>query len=348
MCPSVGVRSDRLSTLLTCTSVCGALYSPSVTTIEAVCGDITTVAADAVVNPAHHALRGSDGGVDHAIHVAGGPTILLDAIERYPDGLASSDAGWTTAGDLRARWVIHSVVPHVQEVHGGRRLLEACYRSALELADDLGARTIAMPLLGAGSLGWAVRDSIAAALDAIAASDVTIERVLLVTTDDTHRAAESALFQATPLRILQAVRFLHRRGYHRLRATPGMSASGMYWRVAIASTDNDDGEHGYVDPSHVVFYSTGGLTEFAGGHVDGATTPRHAADLILAALPHLEPTADDPAYAQWYEGLMRLVEREHALPVYYADYFDHEKGWEIGWCSGLRYPEPPAFTQQRA
>ncbi|OMH36843.1 macro domain-containing protein [Tersicoccus sp. Bi-70] len=318
------------------------------TTIEAVCGDITTVAADAVVNPAHHALRGSDGGVDHAIHAAAGPTVLLDAVGRYPDGLASGDSGWTTAGDLPARWVLHTVVPHMQEAHGGRRLLEACYRSALELADDLGAHTVAIPLLGAGSLGWNVRDSLAAALDAVAASDLSVDRVLLVTTDDTHRAAESALFQATPLRILQAVRLLHRRGYHRLRARPGMSASGMYWRVSIASTDNDDGDHGYRDPSQVIFYSTGGMTEFAGGQVDATTSPRQAADLILAALPRLEPAADDPGYAQWYEGLMRLAEREHALPVSYADYFDHEQGWEIGWCSGLRYPEPPAVTQRGA
>ncbi|GGC84861.1 hypothetical protein GCM10011512_09640 [Tersicoccus solisilvae] len=312
------------------------------TTIEAVCGDITTVAVDAVVNPAHHALRGSDGGVDHAIHAAGGPTILFDAIERYPDGLASGDAGWTTAGDLAARWVIHTVVPHAQEAHGGRRLLEACYRSALQLADDLGAGSVAVPLLGAGSLGWAVRDSLAAALDAVAGSDLSVERVLLTTTEDTHRAAESALFQATPLRILQAVRLLHRRGYHRLRTRPGMSASGMYWRVTIASTDYDDGEDGYRDADQVIFYSTGGLREFAGGHVDAATSARQTAELILAAIPHLEPTADDPAYAQWYEGLMRLAERDHALPMSYADYFDHEKGWEIGWCSGLRYPAPPA------
>jgi O-acetyl-ADP-ribose deacetylase (regulator of RNase III) len=76
--------------------------------ITAVHGDITQQQVDAIVNAANNAMRGG-GGVDGAIHRSGGPAVLRDCIKRFPDGLATGDAGWTTAGDLPARWVIHTV-----------------------------------------------------------------------------------------------------------------------------------------------------------------------------------------------------------------------------------------------
>ena len=79
--------------------------------ITAVQGDITEQRVDAIVNAANSAMRGG-GGVDGAIHRAGGPAILEDCERRFPDGLATGDAGWTTAGDLPARWVIHVVGPN--------------------------------------------------------------------------------------------------------------------------------------------------------------------------------------------------------------------------------------------
>lgn len=79
--------------------------------ITAIHGDITQQQVDAIVNAANNAMRGG-GGVDGAIHRGGGPAILQDCIERFPDGLATGDAGWTTAGDLPARWVIHTVGPN--------------------------------------------------------------------------------------------------------------------------------------------------------------------------------------------------------------------------------------------
>ena len=79
--------------------------------ITAVQGDITEQHVDAIVNAANSAMRGG-GGVDGAIHRAGGPAILEDCVRRFPDGLATGDAGWTTAGDLPARWVIHVVGPN--------------------------------------------------------------------------------------------------------------------------------------------------------------------------------------------------------------------------------------------
>ena len=79
-----------------------------VTVVE---GDITTQDVDAVVNAANRRMRGG-GGVDGAIHAAGGPEVLEDCRRRFPDGLATGAAGWTTAGRMPARWVIHVVGPN--------------------------------------------------------------------------------------------------------------------------------------------------------------------------------------------------------------------------------------------
>lgn len=70
-------------------------------------------------------------------------------------------------------------------------------------------------------------------------------------------------------------------------------------------------------------------------------THENVADLILNALPYALPTADDRDYVRWFAGLMRQVENEVELPIAYADYFESEKGWEIGWGSDNRYPHPP-------
>ena len=113
------------------------------TTLRVLQGDITTVAVDAVVNAASSAMRGG-GGVDGAIHAAGGPTILAECIERFPDGLPTGQAGWTTAGDLPARWVIHTVGPNHRAGQRDRDLLESCYRRSLEVADELGLSTSAV------------------------------------------------------------------------------------------------------------------------------------------------------------------------------------------------------------
>ncbi len=79
--------------------------------ITAFQGDIIDQDVDAVVNPANNAMR-VGGGVDGASHRAGGSAILGDFTTRYPVGLATGDAGWTTAGDLPARWVVHTVGPN--------------------------------------------------------------------------------------------------------------------------------------------------------------------------------------------------------------------------------------------
>lgn len=142
-------------------------------------GDITTQDVDAVVNAANRAMRGG-GGVDGAIHAAGGPAILEDCRRRFPDGLATGDAGWTTAGDLPARWVIHVVGPNHHRGERDRSLLTSCYRRALEVADELGARSVAFPLVSAGSYGWPREDAIHAALDTLVSTPTDVAEARMV------------------------------------------------------------------------------------------------------------------------------------------------------------------------
>src|SRR6059058_3293609 len=104
--------------------------------ITVVQGDITDQDVDAVVNAANRAMRGG-GGVDGAIHRAGGPALLQDCIARFPHGLATGDAGWTTAGSMAARWVIHVVGPDFTAGERDRSLLVSCYARALSVADTL-------------------------------------------------------------------------------------------------------------------------------------------------------------------------------------------------------------------
>ena len=153
------------------------------TTLRVLEGDITTVAVDAVVNAASSAMRGG-GGVDGAIHAAGGPTILAECIERFPDGLPTGQAGWTTAGDLPARWVIHTVGPNHRAGQRDRDLLESCYRRSLEVADELGARSVAFPLVSAGIYGWPKGDAVACAVETIRATPTAVEDVAIVVLDE--------------------------------------------------------------------------------------------------------------------------------------------------------------------
>ena len=142
-------------------------------------GDITVQRVDAVVNAASRALRGG-GGVDGAIHRAGGPEILRDCVAKFPEGLATGEAGWTTGGRLPARWVIHVVGPNFRAGESDRSLLTACYANALAAADDLGARTVAFPLVSAGVYGWPLDDAAAAAVRTLRTTPTRVDRAVLV------------------------------------------------------------------------------------------------------------------------------------------------------------------------
>lgn len=162
-------------------------------TITAVRGDITQQEVDAVVNAANNAMRGG-GGVDGAIHRAGGPAVLEDCIARFPDGLDTGDAGWTTAGDMPAKWVVHTVGPNHSAGQRDRSLLESCYRRSLEVADELGATSVAFPLISAGIYGWPKDDAIACAIDTVAGTKTNAAEVRLVAFDEaTFHQIEEAL-----------------------------------------------------------------------------------------------------------------------------------------------------------
>jgi O-acetyl-ADP-ribose deacetylase (regulator of RNase III) len=142
-------------------------------------GDITTQDVDAVVNAANRRMRGG-GGVDGAIHAAGGPEVLDDCVRRFPDGLPTGGAGWTTGGRLPARWVIHVVGPNWNAGERDRSLLTSCYSGALGVADELGARSVAFPLVSAGIYGWPREDAIRAAVDTLRATTTEVEEARLV------------------------------------------------------------------------------------------------------------------------------------------------------------------------
>ena len=138
--------------------------------IEAVRGDITRETVDAVVNAANSSLLGG-GGVDGAIHRAGGPAILEECrrlrATTLPNGLPAGEAVATTAGRLPARWVIHTVGP----VHSTREdrsaVLDSCYRRSLAVARELGARSVGFPAVSAGVYGWPMDDAARIAVAAV-------------------------------------------------------------------------------------------------------------------------------------------------------------------------------------
>lgn len=140
------------------------------TAVALVQGDITRHAADAIVNAANSGLLGG-GGVDGAIHRAGGPAILEEckAIRQGQGRCPPGHAVITTAGRLPAKKVIHTVGPIWQGGGAGEaEILAACYRSSLLLAADLGLRTIAFPSISTGAYGYPVDEAACVALGAVA------------------------------------------------------------------------------------------------------------------------------------------------------------------------------------
>ncbi len=146
-------------------------------------GDITRQQVDAIVNAANSSLMGG-GGVDGAIHRRGGPAILAECRAlreaKYKTGLPIGEAVATTAGHLPARWVIHTVGPVFAKREDRLPLLRNCYTNSLRLAESLGARTIAFPLVSAGLYGWPAADALRQALTALHKGDATLDEARLV------------------------------------------------------------------------------------------------------------------------------------------------------------------------
>jgi len=135
-----------------------------------VLGDITTIAADAIGNAANAALAGG-GGVDGAIHRAGGPEIMAELRSRHAYGTPAGTAVATGAGALPARWVIHAVGPVWRGGdHGEPTQLSGAYRSTLSIAAELGARTLTLPAISAGAYGYPLDDAARIAVATVADS----------------------------------------------------------------------------------------------------------------------------------------------------------------------------------
>ena len=137
--------------------------------IRLIQGDITRVPVDAIVNAANSGLRGG-GGVDGAIHRAGGPAVMADLERRYGAGRHCPTGGAVVsdAGELPARFVIHAVGPvWCGGGSGEADLLAGAYRASLELAAAEGCRTIAFPSISTGVYGYPVDEAAPVALAAV-------------------------------------------------------------------------------------------------------------------------------------------------------------------------------------
>jgi O-acetyl-ADP-ribose deacetylase (regulator of RNase III) len=163
-------------------------------------GDITGLAVDAIVNAANSSLMGG-GGVDGAIHRAGGPAILEACrrirASRYPDGLPAGEAVETTAGRLPARYVIHTVGP---VWHGGtsgeEALLASCYLKSLALAAQLDLQSIAFPAISTGVYGYPREKAARVVWRTLASYLASFPKPRVVTLEFFSKADEQVFLQA--------------------------------------------------------------------------------------------------------------------------------------------------------
>jgi O-acetyl-ADP-ribose deacetylase len=155
--------------------------------VQLVKADITDIEADAIVNAANSSLMGGDG-VDGAIHRKGGPKILEECrrvrVTEWPDGLPTGKAIITSGGNLKAKFVIHTVGPiWLGGFHVESELLKQAYRNSLKLAVARGIKSIAFPSISTGAYGYPVREASHTALKTVKEfleKEERIEKVIFV------------------------------------------------------------------------------------------------------------------------------------------------------------------------
>lgn len=161
----------------------GRHYAGAMPDIVLLQGDITAQRVDAIVNAANSSLM-SGGGVDGAIHRAGGPSIKRECEEirrnEYPDGLPTGAAVATSAGDLPARWVIHTVGPTYAKSEDRSHLLASCHTESLRVAGDKGAETVAFPAISTGVYRYPVDEAASVAIGAVLSSSTKVGEVRFV------------------------------------------------------------------------------------------------------------------------------------------------------------------------
>jgi O-acetyl-ADP-ribose deacetylase (regulator of RNase III) len=152
--------------------------SPSIRIVEA---DITTLDVDVVVNAANSSLLGG-GGVDGAIHRKGGPAILAACRElragHYGRGLNTGQAVATTAGNLPAKWVVHTVGPVWSASEDRSGLLADCHRNSLKVAGELHAKTVAFPAISTGVYRWPMASAAEIALTTVRDTETDVEEIV--------------------------------------------------------------------------------------------------------------------------------------------------------------------------
>ena len=136
------------------------------TAFEITSGDITQQDTEAIVNAANSRLAGG-GGVDGAIHRAGGPAIMAETRQKYPGGCPTGQAVITGAGNLKAKYVIHTVWPIYHGQPQDTELLASAYRESLKLADKNGIKSISFPSISTGAYGYPVEEAARIALETI-------------------------------------------------------------------------------------------------------------------------------------------------------------------------------------
>jgi O-acetyl-ADP-ribose deacetylase (regulator of RNase III) len=151
--------------------------------IEVVLGDITSQRVDAVVNAANQSLGGG-GGVDGAIHRAAGARALHEACAAV-GGCPTGDARATEGFALPARWIIHAVGPRWRGgAHGEAEQLASCYRRSLEVADELGATSVAFPAISTGIYGYPPDEAARVAVHTLRATPTAVEVARIVAFDE--------------------------------------------------------------------------------------------------------------------------------------------------------------------